>query len=93
MTHHRACSCLAAHLSPVHASHPPAVTRMKDTAPDLASDKKGHVCPPSNAKHPSDRWESLFVYGFICRFTQLRTKVEGFYSPMECVVFALEYAK
>ncbi|RPD55906.1 hypothetical protein L226DRAFT_528548 [Lentinus tigrinus ALCF2SS1-7] len=56
---------------------------MKHTAPDTSSDKKGHICPPSNAKHPSDRWESLFVYGFICRFTQLRAKVEGFHSPMD----------
>ncbi|TFK94374.1 hypothetical protein K466DRAFT_642164 [Polyporus arcularius HHB13444] len=56
---------------------------MKPIVPDPAADKKGHICPPSNAKHPSDRWESLFVYGFICRFTQLRAKVEGFYSPMD----------
>ncbi|OSD03250.1 hypothetical protein PYCCODRAFT_1434665 [Trametes coccinea BRFM310] len=47
------------------------------------TEKKGHICPPSNAKHPSDRWESLFVYGFICRFTQLRGKVEGFNTPMD----------
>ncbi|KAI0756829.1 hypothetical protein C8Q80DRAFT_1130715 [Daedaleopsis nitida] len=56
---------------------------MKATAPDPASDKKGHICPPSSARHPSDRWESLFVYGFICKFTQLRTKIEGFYTPMD----------
>ncbi|KAI0673314.1 hypothetical protein C8Q78DRAFT_1016564 [Trametes maxima] len=55
---------------------------MKDT-PAESSEKKGHICPPSNAKHPSDRWESLFVYGFICRFTQLRGKVEGLNSPMD----------
>ncbi|KAI0082084.1 hypothetical protein K474DRAFT_1741576 [Panus rudis PR-1116 ss-1] len=53
------------------------------TAPADTSDKKGHVCPPSNATHPKDRWESLFVYGFICKFTQLRTKVEGLNSPMD----------
>ncbi|KAH9858015.1 hypothetical protein C2E23DRAFT_802329 [Lenzites betulinus] len=47
------------------------------------SEKKGHICPPSNAKHPMDRWESLFVYGFICRFTNLRGKVDGFNSPMD----------
>ncbi|KAI1789828.1 hypothetical protein LXA43DRAFT_1019768 [Ganoderma leucocontextum] len=56
---------------------------MKVTAPDHALDKKGHVCPPSTSTHPSDRWESLFVYGFICRFTQLRAKVEGFHAPMD----------
>ncbi|KIO08612.1 hypothetical protein M404DRAFT_366444 [Pisolithus tinctorius Marx 270] len=46
-------------------------------------EKKGHICPPSNAKHPSDRWESLFVYSFICRFTNLRGKVEGLETPMD----------
>ncbi|KIY51292.1 hypothetical protein FISHEDRAFT_30923, partial [Fistulina hepatica ATCC 64428] len=48
--------------------------------------KKGHVCPPSNAKHPSDRWESLFIYSFICKFTNLRGKVEGLETPMECAI-------
>ncbi|KAJ6575302.1 hypothetical protein B0H19DRAFT_1128095 [Mycena capillaripes] len=46
-------------------------------------DKKGHVCPPSNATHPSDRWESLFVYSFICKFTNLRAKVDGLETPMD----------
>ncbi|KAF9041719.1 hypothetical protein BDZ89DRAFT_1090131 [Hymenopellis radicata] len=49
----------------------------------LRSDAKGHVCPPSNATHPSDRWESLFVYSFICKFTNLRGKVDGLESPMD----------
>ncbi|CAL1695005.1 unnamed protein product [Somion occarium] len=54
------------------------------TAPIVASsEKKGHICPPSNAAHPRDRWESLFVYGFICKFTQLRNKVEGLETPMD----------
>ncbi|KAG2756416.1 hypothetical protein P692DRAFT_20852863 [Suillus brevipes Sb2] len=47
------------------------------------TEKKGHICPPSNAKHPSDRWESLFVYSFICKFTNLRSKVEGLETPMD----------
>ncbi|KIJ66279.1 hypothetical protein HYDPIDRAFT_87027 [Hydnomerulius pinastri MD-312] len=47
------------------------------------AEKKGHVCPPSDAKHPSDRWESLFVYSFICKFTNLRSKVEGLETPMD----------
>ncbi|KAJ7925964.1 hypothetical protein B0H13DRAFT_1974060 [Mycena leptocephala] len=47
------------------------------------ADKKGHVCPPSNATHPSGRWESLFVYSFICKFTNLRAKVEGLETPMD----------
>lgn len=49
--------------------------------------KSGHICPPSNAKHPSDRWESLFVYAFICKFTNIRAKVEGLESPMESVEY------
>ncbi|KAJ3783133.1 hypothetical protein GGU10DRAFT_405483, partial [Lentinula aff. detonsa] len=44
---------------------------------------RGHVCPSSNAKHPSDRWESLFIYSFICKFTNLRGKVEGLETPMD----------
>ncbi|KAG2062300.1 hypothetical protein BDR06DRAFT_946442 [Suillus hirtellus] len=47
------------------------------------TEKKGHICPPSNAKHPSDRWESLFVYSFICKFTNLRLKLEGLETPMD----------
>ncbi|KAJ3725554.1 hypothetical protein DFJ43DRAFT_1089096 [Lentinula guzmanii] len=50
---------------------------MATTAP------RGHVCPSSNAKHPSDRWESLFIYSFICKFTNLRGKVEGLETPMD----------
>ncbi|KAF9245782.1 hypothetical protein BU15DRAFT_70853 [Melanogaster broomeanus] len=46
-------------------------------------EKKGHVCPTSDANHPSDRWESLFIYSFICKFTNLRTKVEGLETPMD----------
>ncbi|KAI0706118.1 hypothetical protein BC835DRAFT_1312389 [Cytidiella melzeri] len=57
---------------------------MKATSPtEAASEKKGHICPPSDATHPKDRWETLFVYAFICKFTQLRTKVEGLDSPMD----------
>ena len=51
-------------------------------AADAVTEKKGHVCPPSNATHPRDRWEAAFVYSFICKFTQLRAKVEGLDSPM-----------
>ncbi|EKM49276.1 uncharacterized protein PHACADRAFT_214438 [Phanerochaete carnosa HHB-10118-sp] len=56
---------------------------MKADSADIDNEPKGHICPPSNAKHPKDRWESLFVYGFICRFTALRGKVEGLDSPMD----------
>ncbi|KAJ7207383.1 hypothetical protein B0H12DRAFT_1034470 [Mycena haematopus] len=48
-----------------------------------SAEKKGHICPPSTATHPSDRWESLFVYSFISKFTNLRTKVEGLETPMD----------
>ena len=56
---------------------------MKSVQGTSVPDKKGHICPPSNATHPSDRWESLFVYAFICKFTKLRGKVEGLETPME----------
>lgn len=45
--------------------------------------KKGHVCPPSTAIHPEDRWETAFVYSFICKFTKLRQEVDGLETPME----------
>ncbi|THH11607.1 hypothetical protein EW145_g527 [Phellinidium pouzarii] len=48
------------------------------------SNPKPHVCPPSDAKHPSDRWETAFVYAFIVKFTNLRSKVvEGFESQTD----------
>lgn len=53
------------------------------------SEKKSHVCPPSNAIHPSDRWESLFVYSFVCKFTSLRGKIEGLETPMEWALLHL----
>ncbi|KAF8807826.1 hypothetical protein BYT27DRAFT_7189920 [Phlegmacium glaucopus] len=46
-------------------------------------DKRPHICPPSDAVHPSDRWESLFIYSFICKFTNLRQKIEGLETPMD----------
>lgn len=52
---------------------------------DFATEKKGHICPPSNATRPCNRWECLFVYAFICKFTNLRGKVDGLNSAMECV--------
>jgi len=52
---------------------------------DFAAEKKGHVCPPSKATHPCNRWECLFVYAFICKFTNLRGKTDGLNSPMESV--------
>lgn len=60
---------------------------MKKATPvvETSTERKGHVCPPSDATHPRDRWETLFIYSFICKFTQLRTKVEGLESPMEYV--------
>jgi hypothetical protein len=47
--------------------------------------KKGHVCPPSTATHPEDRWETAFVYSFICKFTKLKEEVDGLESVTECV--------
>ncbi|KAF8140600.1 hypothetical protein EV363DRAFT_1393497 [Boletus edulis] len=47
------------------------------------AEKKGHICPPSDAGHPADTWESLYVYAFICKFTGLHSKVEGLETPMD----------
>ncbi|KAH0591018.1 hypothetical protein H2248_001129 [Termitomyces sp. 'cryptogamus'] len=44
---------------------------------------RSHICPPSDATHPSGRWETLFVYSFICRFTNLHDKLDGLESPMD----------
>jgi len=41
------------------------------------------VPAPAADPHPSQRWETAFVYAFICKFTNLRKNVEGFESPME----------
>lgn len=49
-------------------------------------EKKGHVCPPSNATHPRDRWETAFVYAFITRFTTMKPKIEGFINVTELVL-------
>lgn len=38
----------------------------------------GHVCPPSNATHPKDRWDMYYVYMFIQRFTTLKDEIPGF---------------
>ena len=54
---------------------------------DFATEKKGHICPPSKATHPCNRWEGLFVYAFICKFTNLRGRTDGLNSPMECVCY------
>ncbi|EJD03578.1 uncharacterized protein FOMMEDRAFT_105676 [Fomitiporia mediterranea MF3/22] len=48
------------------------------TGVNKLSDRKPHVCPSSKAKHPSQRWETAFVYTFILKFTNLRTKIESF---------------
>ncbi|KAF9814526.1 hypothetical protein IEO21_05077 [Rhodonia placenta] len=56
---------------------------MKAVAAADSADKKGHICPPSDATHPRDRWESAFVYAFVCKFTNLRSKVEGLDTPMD----------
>ena len=61
---------------------------MSPATMDFATEKKGHICPPSKATHPCNRWECLFVYAFICKFTNLRGKTDGLNSPVECVCFA-----
>ena len=46
---------------------------------------RAHICPPSQATHPCDRWETAFVYTFIIKFTNLRAKIEGFEGQSEYV--------
>ncbi|KAH7107054.1 hypothetical protein BKA62DRAFT_685899 [Auriculariales sp. MPI-PUGE-AT-0066] len=41
----------------------PTVDKEKDM-------KKPHVCPPSTAATPRDRWETAFVYAFVKRFIE-----------------------
>lgn len=53
----------------------------KTTAP--VYQKRPHIIPPSGATHPKDRWETLYVYMFIRKFTTLRDEVLGFTSPDE----------
>lgn len=76
-------SSFSHHLSPSNSLHP--VMKKATPVVDTSTERKGHVCPPSDATHPRDRWETLFIYSFICKFTQLRSKVEGLESPMEYV--------
>lgn len=64
-----------------------------DTMASRRAEPRPHICPPSSATHPSGRWESLFVYSFICKFTSLRGKLEGLESPMECVRVAGLYSR
>lgn len=60
-------------------------TSMKPAPSTSAVQKKGHVCPPSDATHPRDRWETAFVYAFITKFTNTKVKTEGFEAPEEWV--------
>lgn len=45
----------------------------------------GHICPPSSATHPRDRWDMFYVYMFITRFTGLKDDIPGFLTVEECV--------
>jgi hypothetical protein len=58
-----------------------------DSVPRDSSNKRGHVVPRSTAPHPRDRWETLFVYAFINKFTRLHETVPGFHSCDELVFF------
>lgn len=48
--------------------------------------RKGHICPPSTATHPADRWETAFIYSFICKFTKIKEEVEGLDAVSELVI-------
>ena len=51
-------------------NHKHSSSRVTVTSPgvDKTEVKKAHVCPPSTATHPRDRWETAFVYSFVKRF-------------------------
>lgn len=59
-----------------------------DTVPRDPYNKRGHVVPRSTATHPRDRWETLFVFAFIKKFTKLHETVPGFHSCDESVFFS-----
>lgn len=59
-----------------------------DTVPRDPYNKRGHVVPRSTATHPRDRWETLFVFAFIKKFTKLHETVPGFHSCDELVFFS-----
>jgi hypothetical protein len=58
-----------------------------DSVPRDSNNKRGHVIPNSTATHPRDRWETLFVYAFIKKFTKIHETVPGFCSCDESVFF------
>lgn len=60
-----------------------------DSVPRDSNNKRGHVVPKSTATHPRDRWETLFVYAFIKKFTKLHETVPTFYSCDESVFFCV----
>ncbi|KDQ20327.1 hypothetical protein BOTBODRAFT_27751 [Botryobasidium botryosum FD-172 SS1] len=51
-------------------------------APKAAPAAAAPAKPPV-ASHPSERWESAFVYAFVCKFAGLKGKVDGLDSPMD----------
>lgn len=59
-----------------------------DSVPRDSNNKRGHVVPKSTATHPRDRWETLFVFAFIKKFTKLDETVPGFHSCDELVFFS-----
>lgn len=65
----------------------PAGTDVKIEEKPPAAPKRrrgmGHVCPPSTATHPKDRWDMYYVYMFIRRFTTLRDDIPGFFCVEE----------
>ena len=88
-------------LSPPEPKEPPANTNKGptgrtapamyglDSVPRDSNNKRGHVVPKSTATHPRDRWETLFVYAFIKKFTKIHETVPTFYSCDESVFFCV----
>ena len=68
-----------------HVAQTSSIPPSSPVAASASADAVNGSSAPVDSSHPSQRWESAFVYAFICKFTDLRTNVEGFETPMEYV--------
>ncbi|KAF8338290.1 uncharacterized protein EI90DRAFT_3286950 [Cantharellus anzutake] len=56
---------------------------MDQTTNGQASSSSAPIAQAASPPRPSERWETAFVYAFICRFTSVKKKVEGFETIMD----------
>ncbi len=74
----------ASRLLGVHVSNP-SQADMKRTINGPTTSSSAPIAQTMTPQHPSERWETAFVYAFICKFTSVKKKMEGFDTAMECV--------